>query len=52
MRYIAEDCLYTEGVTCDKPAHCYKCGWNPKVAAERLKRIKNGDTETVAEELP
>ena len=35
-----EPCRYNEEVSCC-PArrHCDRCGWNPKVAQERLERI-------------
>lgn len=34
------DCPYNEGVACDKDKQqpCHRCGWNPKVAQDRLKK--------------
>lgn len=33
------DCIYQEGVGCHTRT-CETCGWNPKVAEERLKKIR------------
>ena len=32
-------CCFNTGVDCDN-YKCGKCGWNPEVAAERIKNIK------------
>jgi aryl-alcohol dehydrogenase-like predicted oxidoreductase len=31
-------CPYNAGVDCLDTAQCYRCGWNPVVAAERLRK--------------
>ena len=34
------DCPYQETVACDlSERRCNKCGWNPEVAEQRLKRM-------------
>ena len=34
-------CCYNSGVECQpKDRECQTCGWNPDVAAERMRRIK------------
>lgn len=46
-------CLYNNGVVCStenrdgNPAHgcCETCGWNPKVAKERLDKILSASRE-------
>lgn len=32
-------CPFNEGVGCLKLSECFRCGWNPAVASERLHRI-------------
>ena len=35
------NCKYTPGVDCFKdPRPCSRCGWNPRCAERRLKKIK------------
>lgn len=43
-----QNCIYTEGVACEDRVRCPICGWNPKVADERLERIR-GDGKEAAE---
>ena len=35
-------CIYQEGIDCYDRT-CDKCGWNPKVAEERLKKIRRAE---------
>lgn len=37
-------CAGNEGIACDK-GNCQKCGWNPKVAKERLDKFLNRNKE-------
>lgn len=35
------NCTLSPGINCEEnPKICSRCGWNPKVSEERLKRIK------------
>lgn len=34
------DCKYNNGVGCENQIKCHRCGWNPTVYAERVKKIK------------
>ena len=37
----AEDyCPRNEAVVCEEKNQCHRCGWNPEVAEERSKRIR------------
>ena len=33
-------CVYNRQVDCMGEVHCYRCGWNPKVAEERAKKVR------------
>ena len=37
-RYTTMVCPYNAGVDCLDNAQCHRCGWNPVVAAERLRK--------------
>lgn len=31
-----DDCIYNDGVCCEKHEKCGKCGWNPRIAELRM----------------
>ena len=37
-------CPFNEGVGCTRQER-HRCGWNPEVAAERLRRITEGEKD-------
>ena len=39
-RYKTMICPYNAGVDCLDDTQCHRCGWNPVVAVERLRRWK------------
>lgn len=45
-KHLAHMCPYTKqpdgenGVQCDSYSHCGKCGWNPRVAKQRIYKIR------------
>ena len=51
VRNATPRCKFNDGVLCGDQEHCAKCGWNPEVYKERLRRyykkhnIHEEDTE-------
>lgn len=45
-KYLSHMCPYTKqpdggnGVQCDTYSHCGSCGWNPRVAKQRIYKIR------------
>ena len=35
---VSRKCTYNSQVDCNAPA-CWKCGWNPRVAKERIDKL-------------
>ena len=40
-----DDCIYNDGIQCEKHEACRKCGWNPQTAEQRLywRRVTGAD---------
>ena len=45
-------CPYNEGVICGPIINCIKCGWNPKVAEERRKKLRNEEDQEERKDTP
>lgn len=43
---LPEDrCKYSRGVDCTAKNKCEKCGWNPEVQRERIRKIRQQEEE-------
>lgn len=42
MSIVHDDCRFNEGVVCGRTSDCLKCGWNPREANARSKKIRAG----------
>lgn len=50
IRVSPNSCTYNLYVDCSAHDKCDQCGWNPKVSAERLRKVK-GRLEEVNNDL-
>ena len=39
-------CPFNEGVDCDEPTKCQKCGWNPVIMGSRIEKYRNSTQGT------
>lgn len=39
-KFITPSCKFNTGVECYKPITCANCGWNPEVAAARIRKLQ------------
>ena len=37
----SDECIYNSYVDCSEHGLCKKCGWNPEVSAERLRKMQD-----------